>query len=186
LIEEKRKQEHEKYQRAYKQINYRMGPKRKAAARGILESSELRTSLLDVGAGRGEMVEFAKSIGFKVAMGVEVVDYLLTDSVVYGEATTLPFDDSSFDVVTSWDVFEHFLPEDTEKALQELSRVANKEIFLCIALCASRSNNGENYHINLRTKQEWHNLIKQNMNGVVKLLDTSYKPRSETWHIVKE
>jgi len=185
LIEENRKKEHEKYDRAYLQDGYRMGPNRKIHARAILEGIATRGSLLDVGAGRGEMVEFAKSIGFGHVMGVEIVDSLLTEEVIYGEAHDLPFGDKSFDVVTSWDVFEHFLPEDTEKSLQELSRVASKEIILCIALCASRGNDGENYHINLRTKQEWSDLIKQNINGEVKFIETPNKPRSETWLITR-
>lgn len=180
----RRKVEYLKYDRAYKQKHYRMGQNRKAAAFEVLKGLNIKGSLLDVAAGRGEMVEYAQSIGYD-AKGVDIVDYLLTGSVVYGESSNLPFEDNSFDVVTSFDAFEHFLPEDTEISLQEINRVSKRAVILCIALTPSMYMEDE-LHINLRSTDEWDELINKFIAGKAERLPNSYKTRSATWVITKE
>ena len=177
--------EYEKYERAYKQPSYRMGNNRKKLARETLKNIKARGSYLDVGCGRGEMVEFAKEIGFSPCVGVEVVDYLLNENVVYGQAHNLPFKDDEFDVATSFDVFEHLVPEDTEGALREINRVSKRAIILAIPSHPSGMNH-EDYHINLRSPNEWTELIKENIDGDVTELPRINRPRTTTWVIIKE
>ena len=177
--------EFEKYERAYKQPSYRMGNKRKNSAKKALKAIKTRGSYLDVGCGRGEMVEFAKELGFSTSVGVEVVDCLLNENVVYGQAHNLPFNDNEFDVVTSFDAFEHFLPEDTAQALSEINRVARKVVILCIAF--TPSNNGrDELHINLRPVKEWAELIGRYIDGEAELIPETYRSHSKTWVITKE
>jgi len=179
----KRYREYEKYERAYKQPSYRMGNNRKKAAHAVIKSLGIKGSYLDVGCGRGEMVEFAKGLGFTPAIGVDVVDYLLNESVLYGEAHNLPFNDNEFDVVTSFDAFEHFLPEDTAECLYELNRVAKRAIILCIALTPSM-NMRDTLHINLRSVKEWDELINRYIDGKAERLPKT--AQSATWVITKE
>lgn len=180
----KRQKEYEKYDRAYKQPSYRMGNNRKQAAHEVIRSLEAKGTLLDIGCGRGEMVEFAKGLGFD-AIGIEVVDYLLNDSVIYGEAHDLPFKDNMFDVVTSFDAFEHFLPEDTEAVLSEIDRVSKKAIIICIGNFPSGMNM-DNYHINLRPNREWEELMNRLIDGKVEHLPKTHGTKSDTWVIYKE
>ena len=76
-LSDKRKNEHEKYQRAYKLPSYGMGVNRRKSAQKYLFDLPFRGSYLDVGCGRGEMLRYAESIGFDPVTGVDVVDYLL-------------------------------------------------------------------------------------------------------------
>ena len=65
-----------KYQTVYKVEEYRMGAARKACALDNLESFKHRNGYLDVGCGRGEMLDAASELGYAGVRGVEVVDYL--------------------------------------------------------------------------------------------------------------
>lgn len=178
-----RAEEYGKYQRAYRQSSYRMGNNRRNAAEKVIKDLPFRGSLLDVGCGRGEMVRIANELGFK-STGVDVVDYLLSGPLVYGEAHDLPFEDNAFDVVTSFDAFEHFLPEDTESALREINRVSRKAVVLCIALTPSM-NLGETLHINLRSIKEWNKLISKCIDGQVGSPIKTNGNQSATWVIHK-
>ncbi len=182
-IENKRKIEHDKYEVCYKNQNYKMGSNRVIKAHEAIRSLGFMGSFLDVGCGRGEIVEFAKREGFHPVQGVDVVEYLLNEDVIYGEAYSLPFTGNSVDVVTSFDAFEHFLPEDTEIALQEINRVAKRAVILCIQNAPSRSE-GLTLHINIRPYKAWDKLIKRFIDGEVKWLPDSNS--SQTWVITKE
>jgi len=95
---------------------------------------ELRPeTLLDVGCGKGDLVEWAKikgidSTGLDFASGYGVQADLLN----------IPFFDNTFDVVTAFDVLEHLRPEDLDKGLKELYRVAKYYWILSIGYGRSR------------------------------------------------
>lgn len=63
---------------------------------------------------------------------VLVVDQVEDNKASYqkADALSLPFEDGTFDFVTSVDVFEHIKPYDRERFLSELSRTAKKAVFL--------------------------------------------------------
>ncbi len=84
--------------------------------------------VLEIGAGTGAMVHELSARGLDVR-GVEVRDDLIAEAHgSYGdlpiqrvEGTTLPFADESFDLVLSFDVFEHI--PDSDAHLREVRRV---------------------------------------------------------------
>ena len=71
MIDEKREAEIDKYREVYKLPNYKMGGARMQHAQEILESLPIRGYYLDIGCGRGEMLDFADSIEFEFTGGIE-------------------------------------------------------------------------------------------------------------------
>lgn len=149
-----------KYVDAYKDPCYRMGPERHAAMSRALIG--LSGSLLDVGCGRGELLELARAHGFAPVKGTEVVPELVGGDVMYGEAHALPFADASFDVVCCVDVLEHLTPADTVPVLKELRRVARQTLLLAAADYPAPWN-GIELHVNLRPYSEWASLISEHV-----------------------
>ncbi len=84
--------------------------------------------VLEIGAGRGSMVQWLRSRGL-AAVGLEINPELIaaararhsTLPLVRGTGTALPFPDASFDLVVSFDVFEHIA--DSDRHLTEVARV---------------------------------------------------------------
>src|SRR6267378_6823015 len=83
-------------------------------------------SILDVGCGTGANLEMLSEFG--EAEGVDISGEALTfcrerglENVKQGEAEALPFEDSSFDLVTGLDVVEHL--DDDLAGLKEMRRV---------------------------------------------------------------
>jgi len=83
-------------------------------------------SILDVGCGTGANLEMLSEFG--EAEGVDISGEALTfcrerglENVKQGEAEALPFEDSSFDLVTGLDVVEHL--DDDHAGLKEMRRV---------------------------------------------------------------
>ena len=184
-IEDQRAVEIGKYQQAYKQAAYAMGDCRKDHAIQVLDETISRRSYLDIGCGRGEMMERARQIGYVLVMGTEVVTYLLKPYIVrYAIASALPFDAAEFDTVSCFDVLEHLLPEDTIPALQEINRVANKQIILTANNQPSMCN-GQDLHINKREYHEWDALIRKTVDGAVQWLPRPATQISETWLVTK-
>jgi SAM-dependent methyltransferase len=114
------------------------------------------TSVLDVGAGTGRAVEFIKKLRPDVRMvGIEPVRELREvgfsrglsrEELVEGDATAMPFDNSSFDLVCESGVLHHL--RRPERAVSEMLRVAGKAIFI------SDSNNfGEGARLRRSIKQ---------------------------------
>lgn len=163
-----RNKEYRKYNRLYYHSHYGMGERRLDMARKDLKALPVRGAYLDAGCGRGEMLEYAKSLGFSPVIGTEVLNSLIDDeNVFFGEPVALPFEDKSFDVVCLFDVLEHLIPEDEEVVCHELKRVARKHVLLT-------ANNKPSYlsdfietktdaplHINIKSFDEWHRILKE-------------------------
>lgn len=106
-----------------------MAPDTKARHEAIahLLSAKLET-LLDVGGNRGELDLFTS--GLKVtSINVEGE----AADLIY-DGSTLPFEDGSFDAVTSLDVLEHIPVSAREDHVRELVRVARWEVLICCPL----------------------------------------------------
>lgn len=182
-MNEARRAEHEKYERAY-QTEYGMSGARMKDARNDLHALPCRGSYLDVGCGRGEMLHHARDFGFAPVHGVEVVRNLVDGNlVVYGEAHALPFDDNSFDVVTLFDVIEHLLPGDDEEACREMARVARKHIVLTANNRDSHLHDGTDLHINKRAYDEWDRLFRDWFPGEVTWIKGNRHYVSEAWRV---
>jgi len=104
--------EHAKYVRAYALPGYRMHGDRLRNAQADIAALPVRGSLLDVGCGRGELLDYARERGFGPVMGTETVPALINPArgVRFAEGHDLPFADQSVDVVICNDVIEHVLP----------------------------------------------------------------------------
>jgi 2-polyprenyl-3-methyl-5-hydroxy-6-metoxy-1,4-benzoquinol methylase len=168
------------YVEAYKDEGYKMGVRRTLDVYKIL-SGLPKTSLLDVGTGRGETLDMATGKGFKHVMGTEVVEYLTNERVVYAQSIDLPFDDNSFDTVTCFDVMEHLIEEDLVPTIKEFCRVAISSV---IVSCSEEPSvyDGVDLHISSRPKDQWLNLIKAASGCHVECIGTAGKsPAFRIW-----
>lgn len=155
------KSEIAKYSATYRHPKYRMSDVRRAAACAEIERTKCRDSYLDVGCGRGEMLFYARSIGFREVYGTEVVgDLLLQDGVVPAVAWDLPFQEHSVQVVTMFDVIEHLLPGDDERACREMARVASRTVLLT-ANNRPSFHEGVELHVNRRRYPHWDALFRE-------------------------
>lgn len=102
-------------------------------------------NLLDVGAGRGTFIAYAREEAGIEAVGFDYSEWATSDEGRYRgcmkewlrlhDATeTWPYEDNSFDLVVALDFFEHIYEEDLEFVIGEMYRVASKYIFLQIAV----------------------------------------------------
>ena len=92
-------------------------------------------TLLDVGCGKGKYVEWAKSVGIKA----EGLDFA-SGYGVQADVACMPFDDNSFEIITAFDVLEHFREEDLHRGLLEMARVASRFWLISIGYGPSRKN----------------------------------------------
>jgi ubiquinone/menaquinone biosynthesis C-methylase UbiE len=162
-LDQDRAAEHGKYVRAYRtNPRYRMKAERMADAVADIRALPTRGAYLDVSCGRGDMLEAARSLGFKPVRGTEIVPALIDNKrVVYAEVHALPFPDKSFDVATMWDVIEHLIPGDDRRACHELARVARAHVVLTANNRPSFNKQGEDLHINRRPYGEWDALLRE-------------------------
>ena len=156
----------ELYAKCYADRSYKMGKKRKAVVIAAVEAAiDANTqSMLDVGCGRGEVLDHFR--GRLDGEGAEVVPDLCHPDPPY-HVWDIPrgvvdlghqFHDRSFNIVVCSDVLEHIEPEETEKALEELWRVTGQTLILHVAWF-SHVYKGTELHINKRDLQEWGGLV---------------------------
>lgn len=173
-----------KYDLAYRAPNYHMSEQRAAAIRRTLEELPHRSSYLDVSCGRGEMLRYAREIGFATVAGTEVVPELIGGDISYALAWELPFGDRSFEVATLLDVIEHLLPGDDEAACRELARVATRAVLLTANNLPSHPHGDPTIelHVNKRPYPEWDQLFRAWFSaGKVTWLKHRVAKRSELW-----
>ena len=109
-------------------------------------------SILDVGCGKDNLFcsNIVKELDkFGVEHNIELLascdfvkfpnsagegDVYYKDSIIQADAHNLFFaEDNEYDVITSFDMLEHILPEDIDKVLDEFNRVAKKGFCFSIA-----------------------------------------------------
>lgn len=93
----------------------------------ILRGEDGALRILDVGGGEGAILRFLSGDDVTV---LDLSDLPEVPGLVKGDATALPFDDESFDYVTSVDVYEHIEPAARERYLSELRRTARRGVLL--------------------------------------------------------
>lgn len=175
--------ERARYTTAYARENYRMGQRRMADAVRDLAALPCRGSYLDVSCGRGEMLVHAEHMGFAPVQGTEVVHTLLNERVIYAEVHALPFGDDAFDVVTMFDVIEHLIPGDDERACRELACVARRHILVSANNRPSLEPDGSDLHINKRPYEEWDTLFRAWFGPATVTWLKGHRYVSETWQI---
>jgi SAM-dependent methyltransferase len=103
--------------------------------------SEGSLDVLDVGCGSGRNLRLLEQFGNVRGVepegpGLEACRADGLDNVVAGSADAIPFDDGSFDLVTSLDVLEHL--DDDDAGLQEIHRVLRPSGYALITVPAYR------------------------------------------------
>lgn len=147
-----REQEAGQYAELYRDPQYGMTAFRAEQIRKFLEGGD--GWLLDVGTGRGETLQIARSLGYGPVLGTETVPELLNKDVMYGLLPKLPILEGAYDTVTCFEVLEHLLPEDVIPALEELARVAAKRVIVSVCTVAD-IRAGVDLHPSARTEEEW-------------------------------
>lgn len=108
-------------------------------------------SVVDIGCGHNQFAESINAIGIH-AIGV---DFACESADVISKASELPFGDNEFDVLTSFDMLEHLLPEEVHESLVEMARVSKR---FCLSICTKKSVitvDGENLHPTVRSTEWW-------------------------------
>ena len=122
-------------------------------------------TILDVGASTGAAVERLKFFD-KSALGLEVSFEAATRanhygrSVLWGCATHIPFINRYCDVVMSTDTMEHIRPQDVDKVISEICRVAKKYIAMKICSMDEAAGWGQkvgvpNLHLTVKPIEWW-------------------------------
>lgn len=165
-LKSKREAERAKYTHVYSAMpNYAMGGLRMVDAIEDLKWAVGGDCLsyLDIGCGRGEMLDHADALGFATVQGFEIVPELCNDRVRQMAVHELhKVAQNSYDMVSSFDVIEHLIPGDDELLVRGMGRIARK----CLALTANNRpsidpTTGNDLHINKRHYDEWDALIRE-------------------------
>lgn len=95
-------------------------------------------TFLDVGSGLGGTILALRKRGF-ACFGTEISPYALAHAPAharewmrFGESTSLPFDDASFDVILCCNVFEYLTRDEVLHTIREFGRVARKFITIWV------------------------------------------------------
>lgn len=95
------------------------------------------TSLLDVGCGRGGLVQAMRLHGH-TAHGCDVAP--CEPWIDRAELPLLPYVDGAFDLVGCFDVLEHVPESHVEASIHELRRVCGRQMFVSVAECSDVRN----------------------------------------------
>lgn len=94
----------------------------------IAESIDDKATILDVGGGLDALGQFIIKNGNKIVVSN------LKSGDVKADGRNLPFNDNSFDIVTSIDVLEHVPVTDRKRFIYECLRVASKKVIISTPL----------------------------------------------------
>ena len=118
------------------------------------------TSVLDVGCGWNSFVETMRPY-IEKAVGV---DFACPAADVIASAHNLPFDEKSFDLITSWDCMEHIPEEEVPMVIEEFSRVGSR-VYLKITTAPSATRiDGEELHVCVKDPDWWNEQIEKHFN----------------------
>lgn len=117
-------------------------------------------SLIDVGCGKGQFPLWARQHGIETVYGIDFAAKFPKDTkgVTFfrGWAHELPLEDNAVEFVTSFDMMEHLIPEDTHNVLDEFDRVSSKGMIFSISYIPSVTKvNGQNLHPNVHPEEWW-------------------------------
>jgi protein-L-isoaspartate(D-aspartate) O-methyltransferase len=111
-------------------------------ARAMVEHYDIKPGdkILDVGCGKGFLLyDFTKVVPGVEVYGLDISEYAIENSkeeikwrLQLGDATSLPFEDHSFDFVYSITTLHNLHCYDLDKALLEIERVGKKNKYICV------------------------------------------------------
>lgn len=121
------------------------------------------TSVLDVGCGIGNLVLKLRELGIK-AIGVDNAGDLKlfwkNDGFYISDASNLPFEDKSFDLVISTDFFEHIPEEKIDSVKSEMLRVG-KKVIARVAYEDKLTKKQAQYHVTNKPKEWWNSKLER-------------------------
>ena len=134
-----------------------------------------KSSILDVGCAKGFMLyDFMRLIpGIKIH-GIDVSQYAIENvkqeiknHCTVANATSLPFEDNSFDVVISINTIHNLDIEDCAKAIKEIERVSRKGSFITVDAFRNDEEEKRMFAWNLTAKtimsvDEWNDFFNKN------------------------
>ena len=96
--------------------------------------------ILDIGCGKGFLLfDFTKVLPGIEIYGIDISNYAIENSkeeiknkLVYGNATSLPYEDNYFDFVFSLNTFHNLECYDLFDALKEIERVGKNNKYICV------------------------------------------------------
>jgi ubiquinone/menaquinone biosynthesis C-methylase UbiE len=88
-------------------------------------------SLLDVGTGQGQFCESIRQCCDKVIgldWCIDQPEHIKNKDITFisSDAVNMPLEDNSVDITTSFDFFEHIIPDHVELVIKEMTRVTKK------------------------------------------------------------
>lgn len=111
-------------------------------ARAMAEHYKLPSNakILDIGCGKGFLLyDFLKVIPDAEIYGLDISSYALEnckeeikDNLRLGNATDLPWEDNTFDLVFSINTFHNLHTYDLDRALTEMERVGKSNKYICV------------------------------------------------------
>lgn len=114
-------------------------------------------SVLDVGCGRGFLVEALNNVGIS-SWGADFAPWAISrkrhSNCLLADAKNLPFKDKEFDLVISTDFFEHIPEDELDDVIGEMRRVGTR----CasrIALSTDAGAKENEYHLTVKPKDWW-------------------------------
>lgn len=125
---------------------------------GFITQTLKPKSLLDVGCGHNQFARIIREIYNIPATGC---DLACPDADVLCSAHELPFENNSFNIVTSFDCIEHLPPELVETAIQEMVRVCQTAIFMSIGYNKGKTFKGLNLHLTIHPRDWWIKLLNK-------------------------
>jgi len=119
-----------------------------------------QSSVLDVGCAKGFMLyDLSQEIPGITVAGIDISDYAIEhakpeirDSVIVADASELPFDDDSFDVVISINTVHNLDLAECRQALQEIERVSRVGAFVTVDAYRNEAERGRMMDWNLTAK----------------------------------
>lgn len=124
-------------------------------------------SFLDVGCGRGWVVQHLRNLGCRAQgceYGVAARENSVLDDVRFGDlADRLPYDDNEFDFVSCVGVLSHLPEEFTAHAVKELARVSRRFVWTNILTIPPgrtladlpRIKLEQAHHLTVRHREDW-------------------------------
>jgi protein-L-isoaspartate(D-aspartate) O-methyltransferase len=111
-------------------------------ARAMAKHYELpsKPKILDIGCGKGFLLyDFLKVIPDAEIYGLDISSYALEnckeeikDNLRLGNATELPWEDNTFDLVYSINTFHNLHNFDLDRAIREMERVGRNSKYICV------------------------------------------------------